>query len=144
MKSIFTSLMLAASAAAAVIAPAAHAFGVSVSPTAIMLDSRSLFGHVELTNTSARSKTFTVEFSGVDQEACFKISPKMVSIPEGATQMVRLQYTCPIDTLPANPMVFFTEAPRAANTGMQQTQLDFRLRLGLKVKLQDNPIKSLF
>jgi P pilus assembly chaperone PapD len=141
MKSIFTPIVLAVSA---LIAPTAHAFGVSVSPTSIMLDSRSLFGHVELTNTSERSKTFMVEFAGGEQEACFKVSPKMVSIPEGATQMVRLQYTCPIDTMPANPMVFFTEAPRTQNASLQQNQLEFRLRLGLKVKLQDNPIKSLF
>jgi P pilus assembly chaperone PapD len=141
MKLIFTPLLLAASA---LMAPAAHAFGVSVSPTAIMLDSRSLFGHVELTNTSERSKTFLVEFSGVEQESCFKVSPKMVSIPSGGTQMVRVQYNCAIDTLPASPMVFFTETPRTQNASLQQNQLDFRLRLGLKVKLQDNPIKSLF
>lgn len=141
MKSILSSVLLAG---LYLTAPHAHAFGVSVSPTSIMLDSRSLFGHVELTNTSERSKTFAVEFSGVDQEACFKVSPKMVSIPAGGTQMVRVQYTCGIDTLPANPMVFFTETPRAQNAFLQQNQLEFRLRLGLKVKLQDNPIKSLF
>jgi len=141
MKSIFTPLLLAG---ISLVAPAAHAFGVSVSPTSIMLDSRSLFGHVELTNTSERAKTFTVEFSGVDEEACFKVSPKMVSLPAGGTQMVRVQYSCGVDTLPANPMVFFTETPRVQNAALQQNQLEFRLRLGLKVKLQDNPIKTLF
>jgi len=141
MKSIFTPLLLAS---ASLMAPAAHAFGVAVSPTSIMLDSRSLFGHVELTNTSERSKTFAVEFSGVDEEACFRVSPKMVSIPAGGTQMVRVQYSCAVDTLPANPMVYFTETPRVQNASLQQNQLEFRLRLGLKVKLQDNPIKSLF
>ena len=38
------------------------AFGLSVSPTAVMLDSKNMFGHVELSNTSDHSKTFVVEF----------------------------------------------------------------------------------
>ncbi|VWX37431.1 exported hypothetical protein [Limnobacter sp. 130] len=122
----------------------AVAFGLSVSPTAIMLDKKNLFGHVELTNTSGYSKTFALEYENPDLAACFKVSPRQIVIGQGQTQVVRLQYTCTADSLPADPMVYFVEQPHEQRSVVQNSQLDFRLRLGLKVKLQANPIQSLF
>lgn len=120
------------------------AFGLSVSPTAVMLDSKNMFGHVELNNTSDHSKTFVVEYEDPTLDTCFRVSPREIVIAQGQSQVVRMQYMCAANTLPANPMVFFVEQPRAQRTVISDSQLDFRLRLGLKVKLQNNPIQSLF
>lgn len=124
--------------------PAAQAFGVSVSPTSIQLDGRTLFGHIEVSNTSEQSKVFAVEFSSPEQAACFKVSPKLVSIPEGASQMVRFQYTCPQIPVGEMPLVYLTDMAGPRTPVIQQNQLDFRLRLGLKVKLQTNSLQTLF
>jgi len=124
--------------------PQAYAFGLAVSPTSVMLDSKNLYGYVELSNTSDYPKTFLVEFEDAGLGACLRVSPKQVNIAQGQTQVVRMQYTCAANTLPPNPLVFFVEQPRAQQSAMLHNQLDFRLRLGLKVKLQTNPTQSLF
>jgi len=109
-----------------------------------MLDSRNLYGYVELSNTSDYPKTFAVEFEDPELGACLRVSPKQVNIAQGQTQVVRMQYTCQANTLPPNPLVFFVEQPGPRPAAVVDSQLDFRLRLGLKVKLQTNPTQSLF
>jgi len=122
----------------------ALSFGVAVSPTSIQLDGNSQFGHIELSNTSAQARSFAVDFEDPTLASCFKVSPKLINIPAGQTQVVRLQYTCPKESMPAAPMVYFMEQAQEQPKAFAASQLDFRLRLGLKVKFQTNPIQTLF
>ena len=122
----------------------ASAFGLSVSPTAVLLDSKSLYGYVELTNTTEYAKLFDVEFEDPALGACLRVSPRQISISPGQTQVIRMQYTCVTQPMPENPMVYFVEQVRSQRAFAQDNQLDFRLRLGLKIKLQSNPTQSLF
>ena len=121
----------------------ALAFGVAVSPTAVLLDTKTLFGHIELSNTSSQPRMFAVEYEDAALADCFRVSPRSINIAAGQTQVVRFQFTCAAEKMPAAPMVFLMEQQQNSQL-LAVNQLDFRLRLGLKVRLQTNPVQSLF
>jgi len=134
----------ALAAMAVVLTPSAWAFGVSVSPTAVFLDSQTQFGHVELSNTANETRVFQVEFDGPGTEGCVRVSPKMIMLPPGQSQTVRVQYKCPLESLSPQAMVFFMENSKPLAERVSSNQLDFRLRLGLKMKVQQSPLQNLF
>lgn len=122
----------------------AQAFGVSVAPTSILLNPKTGFAHLELSNQGKHTRLFTVEPSDPAQSACYKVSPRQISLPPESTQTIRLQYTCNLQDIHENTLLYFTEMPVQGKEAVADNQLEFRLRLGLKVKTQQSALGSLF
>ncbi|HEY1058879.1 MAG TPA: hypothetical protein VGE55_09130 [Limnobacter sp.] len=122
----------------------AHAFGISVAPTAVMINPKTGFAHLELSNQSNQTRLFTVEAGDPAQTSCYRVSPKQISLPPNGTQTVRLQYTCALQDLTDQSLLYFTEMPSVDPSTVASSQLEFRLRLGLKVKTQQSVLGSLF
>lgn len=122
----------------------AHAFGISVAPTAILLNPKTGFAHLELSNQSNLTRRFTVEAADPQQTACYRVSPRQISLPPDGSQVVRLQYTCKMEDIQENSLLYFTELPADLQAGATPVQLQFRLRLGLKVKTQQSTLGTLF
>ncbi|MCQ8897101.1 hypothetical protein NQT62_11715 [Limnobacter humi] len=122
----------------------AHAFGISVAPTAVMINPKTGFAHLELSNQSNQTRLFTVEAGDPALTHCYKVSPRQITLPPNGSQTVRLQYNCPLQDITEHSLLYFTEMPTVDNSTASSSQLEFRLRLGLKVKTQQSVLGSLF